>query len=65
MITSPDSGKLTAAGIPASRTTGNSKPDEAPSSQVKLKDVYLGGLMDDSAVKLVATEENLVFLVNF
>ena len=27
---------------------------------MKLKDVYLGGLMDDSAGKLVATEENQV-----
>ena len=35
----------------------NSKSDEAQSSQVKLEDVYLGGLMDDSAGKPVATEE--------
>ena len=28
---------------------------------MKLKDVYLGGLMDESAGKLVATEENQVF----
>ena len=48
-----------AAGKPASRTRRNSRPDEAPSSQVKLKDVYFGGLMDDSAVKPAATEENL------
>ena len=60
LITSSDPGKLIAAGKPASRTRRNSKPDEAPSSQVKLKDVYLGGLMDDSAGKAVATEENQV-----
>ena len=52
--------KLTAAGKPASRTRRNSRPDEAPSSQVKLKDIYLGGLMDDSAEKPVAIEENQV-----
>ena len=31
---------------------------QAPSSQVKLKEVYLGGLMGESAGKPVATEEN-------
>ena len=61
LITSSDPEKLIAAGKPASRTRRNSRPYEAPSSQVKLKEVYLGGLMDDSAVKLVATEENQVF----
>ena len=30
----------------------NLRPDEAPSSQMKLKNVYLGGLMDDSVEKL-------------
>ena len=60
LITSSDLGKLIAAGEPASQTRRNSRPDEAPSSQVKLKDVYLGGLMDDSAGKPVATEENQV-----
>ena len=45
---------------PASRTRRNSRADEAPSSQVKLQDVYNGGLMDDSAGKPVATEENQV-----
>ena len=47
-ITSSNPGKLMAAGRTASRTRRNSKPDEAPSSQVKLKDVYLSGLMDES-----------------
>ena len=32
---------------------------QAPSSQLKLKDVYHGRLMDDSAGKLVATEEGV------
>ena len=44
----------------ASRTRKKLRPDEAPSSQMKLKDVYLGGLMDDSVGKPVATEENQV-----
>ena len=53
-------GKLIASGKSESRVRRNSRPHEAPSSQVKLKDVYLGGLMDDSAEKLVATEESQV-----
>ena len=60
LITSSDPEKLIAAVITASRTRRNSRPYEAPSSQVKLKDVYFGGLMNDSAGKLVATEENQV-----
>ena len=60
LVTSSDLGKLIAVGKPASKTRKNSRLDEAPSSQVKLKDVYLGGLMDDSAEKLVSTEENRV-----
>ena len=50
LITSSDPEKLKAAGKQASRTR----------SQVKLKDVYLDGLMDESAGKSVATEENQV-----
>ena len=60
LITSSDSGKLIAAGKPASKTRRNSRLDEASSSQVKLKDVYLGGLQDDSAKKPVVTEDNQV-----
>ena len=56
-VTSSDPAKLMAAGKPASRTRRNSKPDEAPSFQVKLKDVYHGGLMDTATGKLVATKE--------
>ena len=60
LITSSDPGKLIAAGKPASRTRRNSRLDEAPNSPVKLKDVHFGGLMNDSAGKPVATEENQV-----
>ena len=60
LITSSDPVKLIAAGKRASRTRRNSIPDEAPSSQVKLKDENLGGLMDDCVEKPVATEENQV-----
>ena len=60
LITSSDLVKLIAAEKPAGRTRRISRPDEAPSSQVKLKDENLGGLMDDSAGKPVATEENQV-----
>ena len=56
-ITSSDYEKLMAPGKSASRTRRNSKLDEAPSSQMQLKDVYLGGLMDETGGKLVATEE--------
>ena len=43
-----------AAGKPASRMSRNSTFDEAPSSQVKLKDVNLG-LVDERLVKLAAS----------
>ena len=59
-ITSSDPEKLMTPGKSASRTRRNSKLDEAPSSQVQLKDVYLGGLMDETAGKLVVTEDNEV-----
>ena len=60
-IRSSDRVKLMAGGKLASRTRRrNSKPNEASSSQVKLKDENLGGLMDESVEKLVATEENQV-----
>ena len=53
-------GELIASGKSESRVRRNSRPDEAPSSQVKLKDENLGWLMDDSARKPVAKEENQV-----
>ena len=60
LITSKSPGILMATGKLERRMRGNSESDAAPSSQVQLKDAYFGGLMDDSAVKLVATEENQV-----
>ena len=59
-IASSDPVKLMAAVKLASRMRRNSKPDEAPSSQVKLKNAYHGGLMDKVPGKPVATEENQV-----
>ena len=41
---------------PESKMRGNSESDEASSSQARLKDAYLGGLMD-TTVKLVSTKE--------
>ena len=60
LTTSSDPGKIMAAGKPASRTRRNSRLDEAPRSQVKLKDAFLGGLMDESSGILVATEDKQV-----
>ena len=40
------------------RARRNSKPDAASSSQGRLKDAYLGGLMVEVAVKLVATDKS-------
>ena len=48
---------FTATGKPESRMRRNSKSDAASSSQVKLQDAYLGGLMDEATGKLVATKE--------
>ena len=45
---------LTATGKLESRMRRNSKSDAASSSQVKLQDAYLGGLMDIATEKLVA-----------
>ena len=52
--------KLMASGKPESRVRRNSKPDAASSSQVKLQDAYLGGLMEKIAEKPVATDANQV-----
>ena len=48
---------FTATVKPESRMRRNSKSDAASSSQVKLQDAYLGGLMDKATVKPVATKE--------
>ena len=42
---------------PDTRARRNSEPDAASSSQGRLKDVYLGGLMVEVAVKLAATDK--------
>ena len=57
LIASEGLGKLIASGKPDARERRISKPDEASSSQVRLQDAYLGGLMDRVAGKLAATDE--------
>ena len=52
LIASKSSGKLTASVKPESRVRRNSKSDAASSSQVKLQDAYLGGLMDTATEKI-------------
>ena len=56
-IASKNPGILIATGKPESRMRRNSKSDAASSSQVRLQDAYLGGLMDTSTVKPAATKE--------
>ena len=56
-IASRGPGNLIASKEPESRVRRNSKPDAASSSQVRLQDAYLGGLMDKLAWKPVATDE--------
>ena len=46
---------LIATGKPESRMRRNSKSDAASSSQVRLQDAYLGGLMYTATGKLVAS----------
>ena len=48
---------LIATEKPESRMRRNSKSDAASSSQVKLQDAYLGGLMNKAMGKPVATKE--------
>ena len=63
-IASKSPGILTASGKPESRMRINSKSDAASSSQVRLKDAYLGGLMDTATMKPVASEEESGDMVN-
>ena len=56
-IASKSPGILIATRKPESRMRRNSKSDTASSSQVRLQDAHLGGLMDTATVKPVATEE--------
>ena len=57
-IASKSLGILRASGKPDARERRNSKPDAAPSSQVRLQDAHLGGWMDRVAGKLAATEKS-------
>ena len=45
-------------GILDARARRNAKPDAASSSQGRLKDAYLGGLMVEVAVKPAATDKS-------
>ena len=57
LIASKSPGILIATEKPVSRVRGNSESDAASSSRARLKEAYLGGLMDTATVKLVATKE--------
>ena len=57
LIASKSSGKLTATRKPESRMRRNSKSDAASSSQARLEDACVGGLIDTATVKHVATKE--------
>ena len=57
LIASKSPGMLIATGKPESRTRRNSESDAASSSQARLEDAYLGGLMDTATGKLAATKE--------
>ena len=54
-IASKSPGILIAQGKPECRTRGNSE-SAASSSQARLKDAYLGGVMDTATGKLGATK---------
>ena len=56
LIASQSPGTLIAWGKPESKMRINSKSDAASSSQARLKDAYLGGLMDTATGKLVAAK---------
>ena len=58
-IASKSPGVLTAStGEPDARARRNSKPDAASSSQGRMKDAYLGGLMAEVAEKLAAMDKS-------
>ena len=57
-IASKSPGILRVSGKPDARGRRNSKPDAASSSQGRLKDAYLGGLMDRVAGKPAATDKS-------
>ena len=56
-IASKSPGILTASGKLESRMRRNSRPDAASSSQARLQDAYLGGLMATATEKPVATKD--------
>ena len=56
-IASNSPGILIGSGKPESRMRRNSKSDATSSSQERLKDAYLGGLMDTATGKPVARKE--------
>ena len=56
-IASKSPGILIATGKPEGRLRGNSESDAASSSQARLNDAYLGGLMNTATGKPVATRE--------
>ena len=56
-IASKSPGILISQEKPESRMRGNSESDATSSSQARLKDAYLGGLMDTATGKPVATKE--------
>ena len=57
LIASKCLGTLIPTGKPESRMRGNSESDAASSSQARLKDAYLSGLMDTATGQPVATKE--------
>ena len=57
LISSKSPGIITATGKRESRMRRNSRSDAASSSQARLEDAYLGGLMDTATEKPVATKE--------
>ena len=59
LIASKSLGTLIPTGKPESRMKRNSKSDAASSSQAKLKDAYLSGLMDTATEKPVATKRGI------
>ena len=56
-IASKSPGILVAQEKPESRMRGNSESDAASSSQARLQDAHLGGLMDAATGETVATKE--------
>ena len=58
LISSKSLGIITATGKRESRMRRNSRSDAASSSQARLEDAYLDGLVDTATEKPVATKED-------